>query len=569
MKSAFQRKLTLSFLAIFVVFTAGVIIFHQSLARRYKTEALEERLDAYADIVNAFVSGPGADVDSLLAVLPSELRLTWISPEGAVVYDNLFADPAALENHARRPEVVRAAAEGRGSDIRTSVSNDRPYLYYAKYYGNGYIRVALPYDVHVQSFLKPDNAFLYFILALLVVGVVFINYAGRHFGSSIRRLRDFSQSLAEGGEPVDVPQFPKDELGEIGKQIAGDYVRLKESESKLALEREKLLQHIQSSAEGVCFFNADRSVAFYNGLFLQYLAVVSDRLGATEDILTQDIFGPVREFIEHPEQESCFEVSAAAQGREFLIRVNIFDDRSFEIVLNDVTRQERTKTLKREMTGNISHELRTPVTSIRGYLETILGTPLSPEQQHAFIEKAYRKSLELSELIRDIGLLTKIEDDPSSFNFRPVPLDEIIDRLQAELGPELEQNGTKVVRRTEAGLSVGGNEGLVYTIFRNLAENVVRHAGRGADIIIGQTGRHNGRVYLTFADTGKGIEDEAYLNRLFERFYRADDGRTRQAGGSGLGLAIVKNAVELHGGTISVKNRTGGGIEFAFSLPEA
>ena len=153
MKINFRQKLILSFLLIFTVFTAGIVVFEQQRARRYKTEALQERLDAYADQVSQYrlLHGTAAPMDSLLVLMPSELRLTLIDRTGRVIYDNAFADPGALENHAERPEVTEAVRSGSGTFIRTSTSNNRPYLYYAKDNGGSLIvRVALPYDM--QSF---------------------------------------------------------------------------------------------------------------------------------------------------------------------------------------------------------------------------------------------------------------------------------------------------------------------------------------------------------------------------------------------------------------------------------
>ncbi|HIW97791.1 MAG TPA: HAMP domain-containing histidine kinase [Candidatus Tidjanibacter gallistercoris] len=573
MKPTFQRKLTLSFLVIFVIFTAGVVVFEQRQARRYRTEALEERLDAYAEMIHACAAGnapAGEDLRALLPLLPKELRLTVIGADGTVVYDNLFARPGELDNHAGRPEVAGARQTGAAYDIRTSASNQVPYIYYAKYFGNDFVRVALPYDIRVKHFLQPDNGFLYFIVLLFAAGLLVIHYVGSRFGRSVRRLRDFAAKTDEGDADINIARFPGDELGEIGRRIAGSYKSLKESEQTLVREREKLLQHVHSSAEGVCFFRPDCSVEFYNGLFLQYMNTISDVVVSDNPaLLTLDVFEPVRRFLASGSGEQYFETHLQDQGREFLLRVNVFDDKSFEVVFNDITRQEKTRRLKQEMTGNIAHELRTPVTSIRGYLETVLETPLPPEKKEDFIRKAYRQTLSLSELIRDMSLLTKIEDTPGSFNFGRVELRPVIGRVVAELEPALRAKRIVFDDELPEGLAVNGNENLLYSVFRNLTDNVINHAGEEVRITVCKRGERNGYVYISFADNGCGVGDRSKLNRLFERFYRLDEGRTRDAGGSGLGLSIVKNIVSLHGGTITVKERREGGLEFLFSLPTA
>lgn len=571
MRLSYQRKLTLSFLVIFISFTVGILLFEKSRTRQSNTVALEQRLDAYAEVVHKYLQAnpiQEGGLQDLIKLLPSNLRLTVIGENGKVIFDNLFPEPSGLDNHAERPEVIEAKERGEGYDIRTSASNNMPYLYYAKYFGNNFVRVALPYDFEVINFLKSDNGFLYFIFALFLIGILFINYVGGYFGKSIRRLRDFASAVSAEGAVAEIPYFPKDELGEIGDKIARGYKTLKSNEVILTREREKLLQHVQSSAEGVCFFNPDGTVAFYNGLFLQYVNTVSDTVVSNNPaILSLDVFQPIRNFIESKPEEKYFEARVQNQGREFLLRVNVFEDDSFEIVFNDITRQERTRRLKQEMTGNIAHELRTPVTSIRGYLETVLETPLPPEKQQNFIKKAYDKTLALSELIRDMGLLTKIEETPNSFAFGKVSVTDVVGRVISELQPALTAKKIVVESKIPVGLTVSGNEILIYSVFRNLTDNAINHAGEGVTLSISKFGERDGYIYISFADNGRGIADETHLNRLFERFYRVDEGRTRDTGGSGLGLSIVKNIINLHGGTISVKSRREGGLEFLFSLP--
>ena len=569
MKLNYQKRLTLSFLAIFILFTAGIVVFEQQRAKEYKTEALVERLDAYAGIAEEYVeSHPGAGLQELTDILPDNLRLSLISADGRVIYDNLFNDPGSLENHIERPEIIKAREYGDGYFVRTSASNSLPYLYYAKYYGNSYVRVALPYDIQVRSFLKPDNGFLYFILGMFVIGFLFIYLAGRRFGRSIRELRDFSVSASENIEDITMPRFPNDELGEIGRQIVRDYTRVKDNEIQIKQEKEKLLQHVQSSAEGICFFNPDGKVAFYNGLFLQYLNNISYKtVTSLGDMLGSEPFAPVRKFLDDRYDENYYEMRVNRQGKDFLIRVNVFDDDSFEIILNDITTQEKTRRLKQEMTGNIAHELRTPVTSIRGFLETILENDLDPEKEREFLQRAYNQTRTLSELITDMSLLTKMEQAPGSFGMTDVRIADVIEKVRADSAAAMTDKGIVFESSVSEEVMVKGNENLLYAIFRNLTDNVVRHAGENIRISIGCYDRKDGLVYFSFADSGSGIKDEAFLNRLFERFYRPSEGRTRDTGGSGLGLSIVKNAVLYHGGTITVKNRPEGGLEFLFPLP--
>lgn len=571
MKRNFQQKLILSFLVIFTVFTAGIVVFEQQRARRYKTEALRERLDAYADQVSGYMllRGRNAPMDSLMRLMPSDLRLTLIDRSGNVVYDNLFSSPASLDNHYDRQEVVDAVKRGSATFARVSASTQTPYLYYAKDAGNPLIvRVALPYDIRVRSFLKTDNAFLYFVIALFVIGFGFIYYVSRRFGRSVRHLRDFSVALNNGTGQIPPLEFPDDEFGEIAGRLADDFNRIRRSEKQLAQERERLLLHIQTSAEGVCFFNPDRTVAFYNGLFAQYFNILwNGTLSAGRSISVNGGLGEVGEFLDGRANDNYYETKISRHGKEFLLRLNVFEDGSFEVILTDVTAVEKNRRLKQEMTGNIAHELRTPVTSIRGFLEIVLNNELGEAKAREYLERAYSQTRTLSELIADMSLLTRIDEKRDGFDFSDVDLNRLLDKVRADTSAALASKNISFTADIPAGLTLRGNETLLYSVFRNLTDNVIAHAGNDVRISVGVAGVEDGMVRFLFADTGKGIADEHHLGHLFERFYRVNEGRTRDTGGSGLGLSIVKNTVQLHGGTITVRNAEGGGLEFRFTLP--
>lgn len=571
MTRSYTRKLTISFCSILAVFSVGLVVFEQYKEKHNRTEAMEEQLNGYADIVNRYVAlhpdDPYSVPESLLALLPDNLRLTLIDANGDVLFDNQLDEAARQGNHANRPEIVEARQSGKGSDIRKSVSNSREYLYYTLYRNGFYTRVALPYDIRVKHSLEPDDGFIYYSLALLLLGTVFIYYVSGRFGKTIKQLRDFSYAVNRKGADTDIPDFPDNEIGEIGAQIANEYKRLKESEIKLALEREKLLQHVQSSAEGICFFTPDMQVAFYNGLFLQYLDIIGDQ-PVVEPLkgFADPVFREMYDTAASQKDKKRFETQISRQGKIFVARVTIFDDGSFEIVLNDITRQEKTRRLKQEMTGNIAHEIRTPVTVVRGYLETALEKTADRNIAWDFVRKAYQRVQTLSELIHNMSLLARMDEATDSFRFHPVDIAALIRKVETDMDIRLKSNGITIQSNIPDGFQVQGNDGLLYVVFRNLIDNVVNYAGEGVLVSINLYNKKDGYAWFSFSDNGTGIRDEAHFGRLFERFYRINEGRSRDTGGSGLGLSIVKNAIVIHGGTITVKNRKGGGLEYLFRL---
>ncbi|MEN9447361.1 MAG: Alkaline phosphatase synthesis sensor protein phoR [Bacteroidota bacterium] len=568
MKLSYRQRLFLYFGVLFTLFTIGIIIFEQAREKSYKTQALEEKLEAYTDIIQAKISEDKdsivPEITSLQTILPKELRITLISNNGIVIYDNSINDYAHLSNHKNRPEIIGANNIGKSSDIRLSQSNQHEYLYFAKKSDNLFIRVALPYNIKLQQFLKPDNASLYYILLFFAVFLFFIHFTTNRFGKTIKQLRDYV--INSGNLELTQLHFPNDEIGEIGSKIADNYHQLRESKKSVLLEKQKLLQHIQVLEEGICFLSADKKVEFHNGLFIQNLNNITDE--ATSDattVITDANFVTLQQFLAQ-QKIHYFEQSIQKQGKVFSLRANIFEDKSFEIILSDITKQEKTKQLKQEMTGNIAHELRTPITSIRGYLETVLNQPLDNEKKHYFIEKAFKQTLVLSEITQDMGLIAKMEEAPDLFVLEIVNIEQLLQKIKEDAKVQLDAKHIDMNWQLPIHLKLKGNGNLLYALFKNLTENVLRYAGENIKININIYNEDADFYYFSFYDTGVGVKDENHLNRIFERFYRINEGRTRDTGGSGLGLSIVKNAILFHKGKITAKNRKEGGLEFLFTL---
>lgn len=233
--------------------------------------------------------------------------------------------------------------------------------------------------------------------------------------------------------------------------------------------------------------------------------------------------------------------------------------------MSEAEARQKSK-LKKQMTSNIAHELRTPVTTIRGYLETLIACPDMPsEKKKEFIEKAYNQTLRLAELITDMSLISKMEEKSVKFKKEDIDLYTIANDVFEEFEGRIAAQNVKVENMLSAGTVLTGNRTLVYTIIRNLVENSLKYAGDGITIHLECYSSIEKFCYLTYYDTGEGVPQE-HLDQIFERFYRIEEGRTRDVGGSGLGLSIVKNAVKFHGGDISAINRQWGGLQFFFSL---
>jgi signal transduction histidine kinase len=221
--------------------------------------------------------------------------------------------------------------------------------------------------------------------------------------------------------------------------------------------------------------------------------------------------------------------------------------------------------IKKQLTNNINHELKTPVSAIRGYLETILSNPdMDPDLKRSFLEKSFSQTERLCSLLSDISTLTRMDEASMMISKEPVRLDLLIFEIINEVKLLPEDDRLRISTNVSEPLEIMGNPSLLNSIFRNLTDNALAYSG-GRDVFINLEQETDDFYCFSFADNGIGV-DESHLDHIFERFYRIDKGRSRKLGGTGLGLSIVKNAVSFHGGIIYARNREMGGLEFIFSL---
>ena len=229
--------------------------------------------------------------------------------------------------------------------------------------------------------------------------------------------------------------------------------------------------------------------------------------------------------------------------------------------------QEKLR-IKRQLTNNINHELKTPVAAIQGYLETMTTSKdITNEERDAFIAKSYAHCQRLTQLLTDVSTITRMEDGSSRIERDRVDLRAIVSEIASEVALLPDDKRMRVNIDLPTPMPVYGNYTLLMSIIKNLTDNAIAYSG-GRDIYVKCLGEEDGMYTISFADNGIGIEDD-HIDYIFERFYRIDKGRSRKLGGTGLGLSIVKNGVIFHGGNIEVKNRKVGGLEFTFTLPKA
>lgn len=581
---SFRRKIFIYFIAVFLLFTVAILQFQLQREREFKKAQLEKTLEIVTEVAHNYIefyqlskTGDYRSADTLKLLIPQKnIRLTIIDKKGKVLYDSFVKDYSAMENHLKRPEIQKALFSEVGSNIRLSETTDQEFYYYAQNYNDYFIRAAMVYDIEVVHFLKANRFFIFFITAVFLGIWLIVNFITKRLSISITKLKDFAIKAGRNESIENENEFPQNELGEIGTQIVKIYNKLHKAKDDVALEKDRLFNHMNILNEGISFFKPNREKMLANSHFIQYISIISNTSTiSAEYIFDIPEFKKINNFLNdnlakdiefQPSELPQIEYTFNKNEQYFKVLCIIFADKSFEILITDVTRPEKRRLLKQQLTSNIAHELKTPLASIKGYIETLMNNPgISEEKKKYFIERAFAQSERLNLLLNDISLLNNIEDAGELFEIKPVNVKNIVADVIENLENRLSEKNIKCRLNIDSDVIVNGNDSLLSSVFQNLIENTINYAGRDISIEIKNYLEDKKFYYFSYSDSGVGIPEE-HLHRIFERFYRIDSGRTRELGGTGLGLSIVKNAIILHKGKISARNKPGGGIEFLFTL---
>ena len=580
-KRSFKTRIFLTYLAAFSIFTVSIYFFQYDREKKYRAAQLENTLENITSFTHNFIEKNQLleqnniqSLDSLMQILPlNNERITVINDKGVVLYDSEVKDVSKMENHLQRQEVQKSLYSGKGSSIRNSATTGNSYYYFSISYDHYFIRTAVLYDLEIKGFLKTERFFIFFLLALFVIMWLILQQITKRIGNFLSELQDIAVSAEIGAEIENIPDFPDRELDVISKKIVSIYNKLNKAKESLQLEKTKLFDHMNVLAEGIAIYSKRDELKLSNKHFIHYLSMISDKtFVSVADIKEIEAMNEVLKFIDTKRKEG--NISEAPEftkvinkGEQyFQVKAIVFVDKSYEILISDITKLEKRRLLKQQLTSNIAHELKTPVTSIRGYLETMLNNEnIEAEKKQHFMQRAYDQVERLTELLNDISLINNIEDAAELFEFQNIQISSVVSDVIDNLKMNLDDRKIKHFVDIPETVKIYGNQSLLSSVFQNLIENTIKYAGENIEIIIRNYHEDEKNYYFSYVDSGKGIPED-HLPRIFERFYRIDEGRSRQKGGSGLGLSIVKNAIQLHKGEISVHNRVEGGIEFLFSL---
>jgi two-component system phosphate regulon sensor histidine kinase PhoR len=508
-------------------------------------------------------------------------RITLIAPDGRVIGDSEvpLEGLGALENHAEREEVARALVAGQGTAIRSSPTLRQRMIYAARRFpdasrGLAVVRIALPL-AGVDAALAASRRFLALGTAVAVTVAVAISILGTYrLTRPVRDVTETALAMAEGRLDARAPEGGADEAATLGRALNRLASELSASMKALRAERDLLAAVLDGMREGVLVLGSDDRVVLANRA-LRGMTLAGDGLVGRpllETIRSASLSEAIQAVRRGGEVQSCEIELGGLLPRRLLVQTSPLEGESGRgtlSVFHDVTELRRLETVRRDFVANVSHELRTPVTAIVTASETLLAGALDdPEAAGEFVGVIDRQGRRLRQLVDDLLELSKIE--ARAFKVKPAPLDlrpvaahaiELLEEAARRRGVTIELAVPAALPKARA------DRRALEHVLGNLLDNAIKYAGEGAHVTLGGELDGDG-VALTVADDGPGIP-KPHLDRIFERFYRVDAGRSRELGGTGLGLSIVKNLVVELGGSVDVESEPGRGARFTVRLPRA
>ncbi len=572
---------TCSFLLLSAIGLLGILII--SRVQQHNLAQIEESLRTKAILVREVVRDVSPAQIALLqeriTALRQEIatRITLLAEDGRVLGDS-EEDPAHMENHANRPEVQAARISHFGTSSRFSNTVHEPMMYVAlRAEGEGrtvrFVRVALPLTrVHEEA------AWLRKVVWSTAAGTSLAALAlalwlARRGSRPLQELTAGAERLAAGDYGHKVYAVGRDEVGTLARTFNEMSERLAAQFAQVAEDRQQLRMILSGMIEGVVALDADQRILFANeraGQLLEFQPQAMTGRKLWEVVRRRALQDVVRRALDDPDpyqQELIWEGTTAKSLTVHAARLPGFPSRGAVLVLHDTTELRRLERLRQEFVANVSHELKTPLSVIKAYVETLLeGAVDDPEHRGPFLRMIAEQADRLQALILDLLSLARIESGTEAFDFQAVALGPPVaaclerNRARAEAkNQSLEASGD--------GLAVWADEEAINQILDNLVDNALKYTPAGGRIGI-RWRVEEGQVCLEIDDTGIGIPDQD-LPRIFERFYRVDKARARELGGTGLGLSIVKHLVQAMRGTISATSRVGEGTKFFIRLPLA
>jgi two-component system phosphate regulon sensor histidine kinase PhoR len=578
---SFQWRIAIPFIILIVVSMGVLGVYLTNSVRNSQLDNLrfhleqEARITAEASLPS--LMGQGDSPDILAKKLGKEIdsRITIIATDGTVLSDSI-EDPTTMENHSGRPEVKDALASGIGESTRFSTTLEEQMMYVAVLITSqgkllGIARVALPLTTVENSVNHVTRIIILATVIITILAVLAAWLIARTTTRPIRQLTKASKAIATGqlGQKITVPT--KDEIGQLAQAFNEMSSNLKTTVEAISREKTKLANILANMADGVIMTNVEGDIILANPVacklfgFKEADAVNKPLIEVVHDYEVDEVLKLCLKT--RKEQTTQFESGIA---RRFLRAIAIPIDnqnrlKGVLLLLQDLTELRNLQTMRRELVGNISHELRTPIAGIKAMVETLRDDAIDDKKTaRDFLARIEGEADRLTQIVTELTQLSRIETGRAELRMELVNLNTLIDGVLAEMSPLAERQQITLLKELATDLpSVQADKDRIRQTIINLVHNAIKFNKLAGKVTV-FTGYDSNTVTVNVADTGIGISKED-LPHVFERFYKADKART--GGGSGLGLAIAKHTVQAHGGDIHAQSEEGKGSTFSFTLP--
>ena len=508
----------------------------------------------------------------------AQLRLTLIAEDGVVLADSARTreQVAGMDDHRTRPEVATALVEGQGTSVRLSATTGLEYVYAAMFLTTSageplLVRVARPLSQLSELRAQLGSTLLLSLLGGLAAGGGAVWWLRSRLALPFEKLVQGSRRLAEGDLLFELQEPPGEELRTLARSINELAARYRERLADSSEEAARLREVLESLEDGVLVTEEDGGEVVANAAFFRLLG--NDEEGGPGRAL-QIIRQPALRSL-HKEaleggtdrRENLEVVDRTGVRRHLDVTTSRLENSGRVLfLLRDLTTAVHLDQVRRDLVANASHELKTPLAAVRGYVETLLDGALQDgDRAERFLQGILRQCERLEATLGDLLTLSRLESVELEATKEKLCLAEIIHRSREAMGSLATRAGVKVSVETAGEGEMEGDPVAMEGLVLNLLENAIRHCRSGGRVEV-RLDCQGDRWRLEVEDDGSGIPGEA-LNRIFERFYRVDLGRSRREGGTGLGLAIVKHAAQLHGGRVEVESEEGAGSLFRVLLP--
>lgn len=509
-----------------------------------------------------------------------QIRITVILPSGKVLGDS-DEDPAIMEDHSDRPEIIDAFTKGFGWSPRLSPTLGINMMYVAipiKEQGEAVavVRTAIPATAIDQALSNIYVKILWGGVAIAICSAGISLVISRRISQPIVEMKQVAQRFAEGELDLRVPISAPSELGALAKALNEMAKQLYDRILTITKQRNELEAVLSSMVEGVLAVDADGHIVSINKAAADLLMIDSIHAqgrNVEEIIRNVDLHQFIRKTVDSEQSTEADILLPTGGGRYFQLHgASLSDSQGHTsgavIVLNDMTRIRHLENIRRDFVANVSHELRTPVTSIQGFVEALCeGGIQEPKQIERYLKIIAKHSNRLNTIIDDLLSLSRLEEDEEKrkISFEKVPLKQVLASAVELSSVKATEKNMTVELVCEDQIEEKVNVVFLEQAVVNLVDNAIKYSEPDGKIRV-SVQRSDKEVAIAVQDEGCGIEKK-HLARIFERFYVVDKGRSRKLGGTGLGLSIVKHIAQIHGGHVTVKSTPGKGSTFTIHLP--